>query len=308
MSLLAKIKNLNRKRIENRRLKQVETAALECGADIVVSTPPHCMYIAKCIKYVVSSNGRSCYINAGEKIPLTRDGVIHIVICPQLYDFLPSGYIAYQMEQTLSSSWFDQKYIEKLSAAAAILDYSESNVIELKKILRRDISIFHCPIPLVRQIFPASSKKFDVAFYGNVNGSARRAVFLSEICNQFQVNLIHGKHGDDLYADLSTASLVVNIHYYENAPLETTRIMECLSLGLPVVSEAARDIESYPGIQAVVDFSEEGDVESMVVKIREILSNMRKTPGMADVEECQRLFFAEFKAALTDALIVGGRR
>lgn len=308
MDFLEKLKIYNRKRVERRRIDRANKAALGCGADMVISTPPHCVYIAKCVEYALHEEGLRCYINTEKIIPKTKAEVLHMVICPQLYDVLPDGYIAYQMEQTLSSSWFDGAYIEKLNAASVILDYSESNVVELRGILRGGMPIFCAPIPLVRQSCPPIAKEFDVAFYGNVEGSERRRIFLNEVCQRYRTRLIHGKHGADLYDVLRSANLVVNIHYYENAPLETTRIMECLSLGVPVVSETARDIECYPGVHSVVTFSEEGQVDDMIAKIKEVLGNIQEADRAVSEEGCGELFYDDFKAGLRGALKVRRRQ
>lgn len=302
MSLLARLKYFNRERIERRRVEKNKMQALESGADVVISAPPHCMYIVKCIRIALGEIGLRCYINTSSTIPTAKVGGAHIVICPQLYEDLPARYIAYQMEQTLSSSWFDEGYINKLAAASSILDYSQSNVIELVKVLPKSVPIFYSPIPMVRQDLAPVDKGFDVAFYGNVTGSSRREMFLSQICENFRTKLIHGKHGDELYEDLRSARLIVNIHYYENAPLETTRIMECLSLGLPVVSESSRDIACYPGVQSAVIFSKEGDVEDMVAKVKETLDRAGvRSKGISDAG-CVGLFYDEFKMALMKAL------
>ena len=303
MSLLVKLKSLNRERVERRRAGRVAVEALQSKADVVVSTPPHCAYIARCIQIALGEVGLKCYINMSGSIPPVKDGGAHIVICPQLYDDLPPGYIAYQMEQTLSSSWFNESYVKKLADAAVILDYSKSNVEELAKIFSNKKHIFYGPIPLLRQVnVPHVDKEFDVAFYGNITGSSRREHFLDVLSSRFRVNSIHGKHGDDLYRSLRAANLVVNIHYYENAPLESTRIMECLSLGLPVVSESSRDIEAYPGVENFVAFVPEGGIGDMVEKIDGILSGGLISNDTALSAEAEGLFYNEFKSALFGAL------
>jgi len=82
----------------------------------------------------------------------------------------------------------------------------------------------------------SQSNTCDVLFYGDPN-SERRQDYLYALQERFSVKTINEIFGNDLYRALSSAKVIVNIHYYENALLETTRIYECLSLGLHVVSE-----------------------------------------------------------------------
>ena len=71
---------------------------------------------------------------------------------------------------------------------------------------------------------------------------------------------------------MKKAKVIVNVHYYENALLETTRIYECLSLNKVVVSEVGSDQSEHESLQSVVDFVEIGDVDAMVAKVSSILS------------------------------------
>ena len=77
--------------------------------------------------------------------------------------------------------------------------------------------------------------------------------------------------GEALYQALSKARIVVNIHYYENALLETTRVFECLSLGLHVVSEKSSDQEQHKNLTNIVDFVPVGDIDAMVVAVKQRL-------------------------------------
>lgn len=51
---------------------------------------------------------------------------------------------------------------------------------------------------------------------------------------------------------------VLNIHYYENALLQTTRIYECLSLNKLVVSEQGSDQDEHTELDGIVDFGQNG--------------------------------------------------
>jgi len=75
---------------------------------------------------------------------------------------------------------------------------------------------------------------------------------------------VQGLYGEALWRKLSQAKLVVNIHYYEDALLETTRISECLCLGLSVVSEESSDQREQQTFHSKVLFTPVGDIDAMI--------------------------------------------
>lgn len=94
---------------------------------------------------------------------------------------------------------------------------------------------------------------------------------LAALRERFDVQVASEIFGSDIIQAIQSASLVINLHYYENALLETPRIWECLSLGTPVVSESSRDQYEYPEFENVVHFFEEGSIPSMISAIETAL-------------------------------------
>lgn len=94
---------------------------------------------------------------------------------------------------------------------------------------------------------------------------------LAELAEHFSVKVVSEVFGDELISELKSARVVINIHYYENALLEMPRIQECLSIGIPVVSEGAQDQGDYPELAGAVNFFEEGSVSGMVAAVRAAL-------------------------------------
>ena len=66
---------------------------------------------------------------------MAYDKEMYIVICPQAFANLPEHYIAFQMEQTVSSKWLNKDYYSRLENAYAIFDYSLTNIAFFKKML-----------------------------------------------------------------------------------------------------------------------------------------------------------------------------
>lgn len=105
---------------------------------------------------------------------------------------------------------------------------------------------------------------------------------LEQISHRFSVHICSGLFGHALYSEIEKAKIVINIHFYENALLETTRIYEVLSLNTClVISEKGIDEDSFERISDVVEFVDINDVQAMIRKIEYWLKN--------DVEREQRI-------------------
>ncbi|WP_051273488.1 methyltransferase [Desulfotruncus alcoholivorax] len=258
----------------------IEVRKLDDG--IVLLATKHTFYVALLIEQTLK---RFSFDNVVilDSEPSSFEDKVHIVICPQMFTKLPLQYIAFQMEQSVSSRWFNKVYFDRLENSIAIMDYSLTNIkfLQEKKLSYRQI--FWTPMSnivdfsellLAKQIVDLSfvtEPEYDVVFYGDVN-CPRRRKFLDCIGKKFRLLILSEVFGEELYSQLKKARVVVNIHYYENALLETTRIFECLSLGLDVISEESSDMEFYQHLIDYVTFTPIGDIDSMIRAITQLLS------------------------------------
>jgi hypothetical protein len=210
---------------------------------------------------------------------------LYVVICPQMFRTLPplERSIAFQMEQSVSPRWFTDAYLEILCRARAVLDYSRANVAYLQDRGVQFQQTFWVPIggihgyrSQVRVADPGAGsgqeggRPLDVLFYGDAS-SPRRKAALAVLREHFQVHVASGVFGTPLYALIARARVVVNIHYYERALLETTRIYECLSLGATVVSESTEDLVDHPTLAGAVHFVPSGNYFALIATIQRIL-------------------------------------
>ncbi len=199
----------------------------------------------------------------------------HIVICANVFNTLPQHFFAFQMEQSPSSKWFTKRYIGRLERAAGIMDYSLVNIEFLDRILPGKTT-FHVPIcnlPIAANIeYPY---EYDVLFYGDAR-NARRRKYLAEIGEFYTVKIIGNIFGEDLRKELQKAKLVINIHYYDNALLETTRIYECLSANTLVISEKSIDFSEHQNLIGMVDFVDIDNVSEMKERIKFWLNNEKE--------------------------------
>ncbi|NIF80751.1 DUF4915 domain-containing protein [Paraburkholderia sp. Cy-641] len=244
------------------------------GASIVILTVKHCLYIAHAIQTSLAKADITAKI-IFERPEQGYDDVPHIVICPQIFEQLPGFYVAFQMEQSVSSRWFTPEYFRTLENSYAILDYSIDNVAYLleKGLSRRQI--YHLPIGYISNYRPDLDnvdQDYDILFYGDVNNDRRRH-FIDEIEKHYRVKVINNLFGPELQEEIARAKLVINVHYYAGALLETTRVYECLSLNKLVISESSSDIKRHSELTDLVDFVEIDDVSAMISRIDYWLNN-----------------------------------
>ncbi|WED82728.1 glycosyltransferase family 25 protein [Aeromonas media] len=242
-------------------------------AELVILTTAHCGYLAE----LMCASLKKVNIQAVVQYQMPEEGyldVLHIVICPQMFPVLPGQYIAYQLEQSVSSRWFTEDYLARLENSLAIFDYSLKNIAFLQDKGLSYRQIYHLPVGLLPRELANHPvpETVDVLFYGDINNDRRRA-YVAELKKHFSVKIINDLFGDALYAEMSKAKVIVNIHYYEGALLETTRIYECLSQNKVIVSEESSDMDEYSALLPLVDFVPVNDIQAMVEKVDYWVSN-----------------------------------
>jgi SAM-dependent methyltransferase len=239
-----------------------------------IMATPHTLFIA----HLIASHLRSCGWTA-DILTSAPNGFPHdmyVVICAQMFDTLPPGHkrIIYQMEQSVSSRWFTASYLETLDHSMAVLEYALINIEFLADKNIRYPHIHYLPVgadPTYMRHVPAAEKEYDVLFYGDANSSKRRREMLNTLRQHFNVHVCSEVFGENMIAEIRRARVVINLHYYENALLEMPRIQECLSLGVPLVSEASQDQADYPEIAGAVTFFEQGNDHAMIEAVRNAL-------------------------------------
>lgn len=284
--------NADRKGLKNisRRYKEVN--------NVGILTTNHTRFVAEIIKISMEKAGFSVEIIDDSEKSFDHD--LYFVICPQMFKNLPPGEkrIAFQMEQGVSSRWFTKEYVEDLNQSLAVFDYAQSNLPFLKNKGLAYPHLYFLPVGgfrdyreyLISKGEPLSSeikKEFDIIFYGDVN-SPRRKKIIDSLKQNFKIRIESNLFGEELHQALLSAKLVVNIHYYEGALLETTRIYECLSLGVPVVTESSADIGMHAALleSGAVTVTPVDDVQAMIAAIRKELTLMDAQPNLK-AHQCQ---------------------
>lgn len=238
-------------------------------SDIIILTTKHTYYIAKLFQHSLEKIS----IHTKVIFEQPKNGFSdkwHIVICPQMFETLPHNYLAFQMEQSISSRWFTEEYFNRLKNAKFIFDYATPNLEYLQEKEIPFSQLYYLPVGILSSQELSNNSdnyEYDVAFYGDPN-CERRAFFLEKLKEKFSVNVISEVFGDELYSLLNKSKIIVNIHYYENALLESTRLYECLSLNKLVISEKGSDQVDYDDLNDIIDFVEVGDIDGMISRIQ----------------------------------------
>lgn len=167
----------------------------------------------------------------------TSDKCLHILYCAFTLTNLPKNYIVFQTE-VQGSHWFDDHYMRILYNAKAIWDYNVSNLSQYTH-LREKCSLVTPGI----YAYEKTSRSSGLIFYGALNG--RRRLFISAVRQSHEVTVIENSYGGNLRQSLLLAKVVINMHYYPNAPLEIFRVNEALSFGCHVISETGAGMERY---------------------------------------------------------------
>lgn len=241
-----------------------------------VITTPHCMYISRLVKRALERVNIKCEIQVGE--PEHYLDIPYLIIAPQFVKNFPPVYFVFQVEQTISSRWFTAEYFRSLQNSCVILDYALQNVEFFHRPENEDIRsrVFYVPLDYYPHYLPEAApeeKEYDVLFYGSIAGE-RRGKLLEAVGKKYNLKIVSELYGEELYREIRKAKIVLNVHYYEGALIETTRLFEVLSLNSSViVSEDSFDKNESGRLEEFVDFVPVDDIDKLLERIGYWLSH-----------------------------------
>ncbi|KAB2707611.1 methyltransferase type 11 [Brucella intermedia] len=274
LGLLSRIKWHGRE-YSNIRLQR----RLARGGGIVwgILCTPHTLFLARAISGRLAVHGIESEILTSPMRNFYHD--FYIVLCAQMFERLPPANkrVIFQLEQSVSSRWFTDKYMKSLAESSAVLDYSLTNIDFLARNGVKYPKVHYLPVGSVVNKMDSNfivSKKYDFLFYGDILSSERRRIFIAKLQEKYTVKVCKNLFGDELYDAIRESRAVINIHYYEGALLEMPRICECLSLGVPVLSEGTSDKDEYPELEGAVKFFDEGSLDSMMDCAEDMLNGL----------------------------------
>ena len=265
-----------------------------------------CVVVEGCIRSIAESLcarveqqwGVLCDIQLVEHLPPPRKpgqastlvyvaNVVYILIgrSATVLPELPPFFVCWQVEQA-TSAYFTDKYRAILQRAQGVWDFSVTTPrLYRHTLLQGGLSIVPFQLPDAEDDTTASqmikTKAYDILFYGAMN--ARRYRILDRVAQRYTVcapgatsSAKHGIHGLQRIAAIRQCRLVLNLHYYEDASLETARLNEVLPFDRLVVSERSSDWFGMLLYQDAVEFIETIDdslanIESLYVVLDRLL-------------------------------------
>ena len=204
---------------------------------------------------------------------------LHIIPFCQKADKFPKNYIIYQLEQKDISKWINKKYELAILYSLKTLDYSQSNINKFSNIIQK--KMIYYPIPIIPyhylnyKVNINTIPQNNILFYGSMNEIRREKLnyLKRKLYPKYSIKIVTNKYGEDLFNEILNSKIVLNIHFYKDAILETYRINEVLSCGRIVISEKPNiiDIENYNLYKDKITFID--NINDMANTIINILEN-----------------------------------
>jgi len=250
--------------INNKLLKSINIFTTKFG-----------FYIAHALKYLFEKKN----INANIIYEINPvDPSLHIILFSQKVKIYPKNYIIYQLEQKDISKWVDSKYEASILLSYISWDYSQSNIDKFSDLIKRKITYVPCPLVPIQLINPKYNPniipKNNILFYGSMNDIRRNKLryLHKKLLPKYKIKIITNIYGDNLIKEILNSKIILNIHFYKDAILETARINEVLSCNRIVISELPNmiDIQNYNLYIDKVVFV--NDINDMYNKIIELLN------------------------------------
>jgi hypothetical protein len=151
-------------------------------------------------------------------------------------------------------------------------DYSQSNIDKFPEIIKKKMMYF--PIPLIPMNFLDyrvnlnDNPENDILFYGSMNNIREKKLnyLQQKLYPKYNIRITN-KFGKDLIDEILNSKIILNIHFYENAILETCRLNESFSCEKLVISEKPDmiDIANYNIYEDLVIFVD--TIDEMYEKI-----------------------------------------
>lgn len=254
---------------------RIASGDLAAARTVHVITNPHTEFIGEGLTAALRNTHLT--VTRSIEMPAAFESDLYIVVAPQMFANLPppDKLIAVQVEQVSASRWVDQSYLNRLQNSLAVLDYSRQNIGALIKRGIPPKQIYYMPIsPLRRERQLETKRDIDVLFYGAI-GSDRRVQYINALAKRVNLRVESDTFGPALRNLLDRTKIVVNVHFYENAILETTRIAEALSHGAHVVSEDAVDQKYHTSYDENIDFVPRNEVETFVQRVEAALASWK---------------------------------
>lgn len=234
--------------------------------------------------------------------PITFDDCLESIASPETiylilfnssdFNLLPNRFIFYQIEQERSIFMTDKLYLKRFKYMCGIAEYIwvYTDICKVvNKYCPKD-KLKWVPMPFVylnnlntKYLVNYDSCTYDIFFYGHPN--ERRKKILEELTKVFGSGLKigYGCYGEKKLSYIARSKIILNLHYYEKAGLETCRINEILNMNKIIVSEKSPTDKLNMGLyKDVVIFVDEIDnqlsnINLLIVILKQYLNKSTYT-------------------------------
>ena len=210
-------------------------------------------------KLIFESRGYECeYINSLsllDCIGSTPDQIYIIIYSNQTHLGTPSRFIYYQVEQPssifLSNHQLLKKTIYMMTKAEQVWEYSIGTRKIYSKYCENKLKWVPMPYYYIEnfklklnqtQIDLVSYEydlcEYDIFFYGHPN--ERRKKILDKLSKYFKIKIGFGIYADEKIKYINKSKIIINLHFYRDAGLETCRINEILNYNKLIISEKSQ--------------------------------------------------------------------
>jgi len=146
---------------------------------------------------------------------------------------VPKKHIFYQIEQSNHKN-FDINIMNKYNIIwdFSLKNYDKYSYVPLSK-------VFYMPIPFYfNDNIIYDNFEYDIFFYGINN--KRQLLILNNLKSKGYNIIFHSRmYGDDRDNFIKKSKIIINLHYYNNSALETTRFNEVLNFNKLIISETS---------------------------------------------------------------------
>ncbi len=206
------------------------------NADIIIVTTPFGLSIA----YNLAEELKKLNFKTAITNTIKDNDVLHILLFSFRLQKLPKRYIIYQLEQIYKSPLLTDRLYTDIENSIMSMDYSQVNYNNLNNVHKKYMR--YQPMPISNKIIEYTPHyEYDILFFGGLN--ERRKNILDHLFKEkFVVAYTSDTFFESLYTHIKKAKIVLNLHYYDNAILETARINEILPFNSLIISESTNRI------------------------------------------------------------------
>lgn len=213
--------------------------------NIYIFTTKFGYYIANVLQYLYHKNSINAEIVY--EIDINKPN-LYIILFSQKVKQFPRNYIIYQLEQKDISNWIDKKYEASILFSKKTFDYSVSNIKKFDNLLQKKMEFYPIPLIPIEYLLNINyniPQTTDILFYGSMNNSRKQKIsyIYHKLYKKYSFKIINNIYGKDLVDEIIKSKIVLNIHFYNDAILETCRINEIISCKKLVISEKPNIID-----------------------------------------------------------------